>query len=104
MGDFPLSVLFVFPALVVTIPAIVLALLFGGRGVVIGLVFVLIVMSGHLYWDFVLVGNEFTTGMEGIVLFLFPFWWCVGAVWSLIIYLSIMLLGWLPKQRRRSKT
>lgn len=102
MGDFPLSILFLMPVTFATKPAFILALVFGGRGVIGGLLVALALIAAYLFWGFALGGIEFTTGMEGIAIFLFPFWWCVAAVWSGLIYLVILLLGWLPRQAKKA--
>ncbi|MEM6341198.1 MAG: hypothetical protein AAF729_08605 [Pseudomonadota bacterium] len=99
MGDIPLIAILFPVAMVSTLPIIAMTLLFGGWGAFFLCVASFAAIAGYLFWDFVLGGISFSTGMEGIALVILPAWWIVGSAWSGIVYSVIRLLGWLPHQR-----
>lgn len=101
MGDIPLSNLVIPPIVFSTLPAVVMSIFFGGRGVLIGLIALLVAVMGYLFWGFVLAGVSMDTGLEGLALFVLPMFWMVFSAWSGLVYVLVRWLGYLPHQRSR---
>lgn len=100
MADFPAYILFLLPLAVSTLPALIAAILWGGRGVklLVGAGFA--ALLGYLIWGFGFGGFAGGTGMELLGLFLVSIWWAVGAVWSWVCYLLVRAFGGLPVHRQ----
>ena len=100
MDDIPVIQVAFIVVLCVTVPVLVLLLIFGGRGLLWGVGLAFAGIAAYLFWGFVLGGISFSTGMEGLALVIWPFIWVAGSIWAALLYLVVKACGWLPDQRR----
>jgi hypothetical protein len=82
------------------LPLLVVAFLFGGRGLLVVLAFGAVALAGFLY-QLAYHPAPDATGMEVIALIVLLFTLAVAGVLSVGAYLLLAGLRWLPRQRRR---
>jgi hypothetical protein len=84
------------------LPLLVVAFLFGGRGLLATLALGAAAAAGLLY-KLAYHPAPDATGMEGIAFIVLPFMLAVTGLLSLGVYLLLAGLRWLPRQRRRRR-
>lgn len=89
--------------LCVTLPPMGIAIVWGGRGVAIALMSLLLIIIGYLIWYFLIYDDPASTGMEGLALFVAPLVWLAIAMWWFVIYSVIWMSQSLPYQRAKRR-
>jgi hypothetical protein len=102
--DIPAAQIALTAAIFAVVPAIVVALIFGGRGILIGIALLALAVTAFLLDLVYSPPAPDATGMEGIALIVLPFMVGVAAICGLVAYLMVSAFGGLPRQRRRRRT
>ncbi len=103
LGDIPAAGIGLFIALMVVPFTIVIASLWGARGLLFALGCLAVLFTAQLIWYFGFRSRDDWTGMEGITLIVVPIIWLAAAATSFLGYAVTFLLGLLPYQRRLRK-
>ena len=97
MDGIPIGPLFFGAGLIFALPFAVLAVFWGGRGIVYGIVGLFAVMIGWVVWATFVSGG---TGMEGLGAVIAFGVWLATCLWGGIIYVFVGAVQFLPWQRR----
>jgi heme/copper-type cytochrome/quinol oxidase subunit 4 len=103
LGDIPAAGIGLSIALMVVPFTIVIASLWGRRGLLIALGCLAVFFTAQMIWYFGFRSRDDWTGLEGITFIVVPIIWLAAAATSFFGYAVTFLLGLLPYQRRLRK-